>query len=52
MAPTEILASQHAETLTKLFEPFGLKIGLLTGSVKGKARVVTLYEMIKREWHR
>ncbi|MBI3889335.1 ATP-dependent DNA helicase RecG [Candidatus Saccharibacteria bacterium] len=45
MAPTEILASQHAETLTKLLEPFGLTVGLLTGSVKGKARV-TLYEMI------
>lgn len=45
MAPTEILASQHAETLTKLLEPFGLTVGLLTGSVKGKARA-TLYEMI------
>ncbi len=45
MAPTEILASQHAETLTKLLEPFGLTVGLLTGSVKGKARA-TLYDMI------
>lgn len=38
MAPTEILASQHAETLAKLLEPFGLRVGLLTGSVKGRAR--------------
>ncbi len=38
MAPTEILASQHAETLSKLLEPFGVSVGLLTGSVKGKAR--------------
>lgn len=38
MAPTEILASQHAETLSKLLEPFGIGVGLLTGSVKGKAR--------------
>ncbi len=45
MAPTEILASQHAETLTKLLVPFGLTIGLLSGSVKGTARA-TLYEMI------
>ena len=45
MAPTEILASQHAETLTRLLEPFGLTVGLLTGSVKGAARK-TLYEMI------
>lgn len=38
MAPTEILASQHAETLAKLLEPFGLTVALLTGSVKSKAR--------------
>jgi ATP-dependent DNA helicase RecG len=38
MAPTEILASQHAETLHTLLEPFGVRVGLLTGSVKGKAR--------------
>lgn len=45
MAPTEILASQHAETLRRLLEPFGVSVGLLTGSVKGKARQV-LYEQI------
>lgn len=45
MAPTEILASQHAETLSKLLQPFGVTVGLLTGSVKGKARQV-LYEQI------
>ncbi len=45
MAPTEILASQHAETLQGLLEPFGLTVGLATGSVKGKARQ-TLYEQI------
>lgn len=38
MAPTEILASQHAETLQKLLSPFGVTVGLLTGSVKGIAR--------------
>jgi ATP-dependent DNA helicase RecG len=46
MAPTEILASQHAETLAKLLEPFGVTVGLLTGSVKGVARK-TLYEQIQ-----
>lgn len=45
MAPTEILAAQHAETLRKLLEPFGVMVGLLTGSVKGKVRQV-LYENI------
>lgn len=45
MAPTEILASQHAETLEKLLSPFGLKVALLTGSVKGQVRK-TLYKQI------
>ena len=45
MAPTEILASQHAETLSRLLGPFGVTVGLLTGSVKGIARK-TLYEQI------
>jgi ATP-dependent DNA helicase RecG len=45
MAPTEILASQHAETLQKLLSPFGFRVGLLTGSVKGAARK-TLYAAI------
>lgn len=45
MAPTEILASQHAETLDKLLAPFGVRVGLLVGSLKGKARQ-TLYEQI------
>lgn len=38
MAPTEILANQHAATLDALLSPFGIRVGLLTGSVKGKAR--------------
>jgi len=45
MAPTEILATQHAETLTKLLQPLGVTVGLLTGSVKGKARQ-ELYKQI------
>lgn len=45
MAPTEILASQHAETLQRLLSPFGVHVGLLTGSVKGQARK-TLYQAI------
>lgn len=38
MAPTEILAGQHAATLDTLLRPFGVSVGLLTGSVKGGAR--------------
>ena len=45
MAPTEILARQHAQTLAKLLEPFSVTVGLLIGSVKGKARQ-TLYQQI------
>jgi ATP-dependent DNA helicase RecG len=37
-APTEILAAQHAETLRRLLEPMGVKVALLTGSIKGPAR--------------
>ncbi len=46
MAPTEILASQHADTLDTLLAPFGVRVGLLIGSVKGKARA-TLYDQIR-----
>jgi len=46
MAPTEILASQHAETLNKLLQPFGINVGLMTGSVKGEARK-TIYKQIE-----
>jgi ATP-dependent DNA helicase RecG len=45
MAPTEILAKQHAETLTKLLQPLSIKVGLLTSGVKGAKRK-TLYEQI------
>ena len=33
MAPTELLARQHAQTLKTLLEPAGVRIGLLTGSM-------------------
>ncbi len=46
MAPTEILARQHAQTLSALLEPFQITVGLLIGSVKGQARK-TLYEQIQ-----
>ena len=38
MAPTEILAQQHAKTLDELLSPFGVSVELLTGRVKGAAR--------------
>ena len=45
MAPTEILAKQHAETLNNLLEPLGFKVCLLTSGVKGVYRK-NLYEQI------
>lgn len=35
MAPTEILARQHYETLVRMLAPAGLRVGLLTGGLKG-----------------
>jgi ATP-dependent DNA helicase RecG len=42
MAPTEILARQHAERLGPLAAAIGLKLVLLTGREKGEARVAVL----------
>ncbi len=40
MAPTEILARQHYQTIAKLLQPLGLDhtVGLLVGSQKGKEK--------------
>ena len=38
MAPTEILATQHYETLSSLLRPIGVRIELLTGSTRKKQR--------------
>ena len=39
MAPTEILAEQHAVSLAQWLEPFGVTVAFLAGSTKAKARV-------------
>ena len=46
MAPTEILAEQHANNFRRWLEPFGIEVGWLAGKVKGKARQAEL-EKIK-----
>ena len=38
MAPTEILAEQHYQSLSKIFAPLGLRVALLTGSMKEKEK--------------
>jgi ATP-dependent DNA helicase RecG len=47
MAPTEILAEQHFSSFSKLFEPMGIRVALLTGSmtVKEKKTVRTAIEL-------
>ncbi|KMK77171.1 ATP-dependent DNA helicase RecG [Alkalihalobacillus pseudalcaliphilus] len=45
MVPTEILAEQHEQSLQKLLEPFGIKVCLLTGKVKGKKRKELLQQL-------
>ncbi len=39
MAPTELLAEQHANNFRAWFEPLGLEVGWLAGKQKGKARL-------------
>jgi ATP-dependent DNA helicase RecG len=38
MAPTEVLARQHADTIAPLADAAGVRVGLLTGREKGRAR--------------
>jgi len=42
MAPTEILATQHYETITELVAGLGIEVALLTGSTKKKEREIIL----------
>jgi ATP-dependent DNA helicase RecG len=45
MAPTDILATQHYEGLSKLFETAGIRVCLLTGSLKAKLKRETLQDI-------
>lgn len=42
MAPTEILARQHAENAAKLLEPLGIRTAFLTGNIKASGRTQLL----------
>ena len=42
MAPTEILAEQHAINFAAWFEPLGISVGWLAGKTKAKARRIAL----------
>ena len=45
MAPTEILAQQHFESISALLEKMSLRVELLTGSVKGARRKQVLEDL-------
>jgi len=45
MAPTELLAEQHAKNFTDWFTPLGIKVGWLAGKLKGKVRTQTLEDL-------
>lgn len=41
MAPTELLAEQHARSIGKMLEPFGIRTVLLTGSMRTRERALS-----------
>lgn len=51
MAPTEILAQQHFQSLSNYIKGLGIQIALLTGSVKGKKRKALLQLLAQGDLH-
>ncbi|WP_412522871.1 ATP-dependent DNA helicase RecG [Shewanella chilikensis] len=51
MAPTELLAEQHAINFSQWLEPLGLKVGWLAGKLKGKARAQSLENIASGSAH-
>ncbi len=51
MAPTEILAYQHFETIRELLSGMDIRVELLTGSIKGKRRAHILTGVLNGEVH-
>ncbi len=51
MAPTEILANQHYETICELLHGMDVRVELLTGSIKGKRRQEILAGLLTGDVH-
>lgn len=45
MAPTEILARQHAQSINKILAPLGVDVGILTSRDKGSVRTEILHRL-------
>ncbi|EEV20052.1 ATP-dependent DNA helicase RecG [Treponema vincentii ATCC 35580] len=45
MAPTELLARQHADNAAKLLEPLGVRLAFLTGNLKAAGRSQLLQQL-------
>lgn len=51
MAPTEILATQHYDTIRELLDGMGIRVELLCGSVKGRRRERALTGLLTKSVH-
>ncbi|MCX8142624.1 MAG: ATP-dependent DNA helicase RecG [Bacteroidia bacterium] len=51
MAPTEILAQQHFQTISKLLQPLPINVKLLTGSTPQKERKIIHEQLTSGELH-
>ncbi len=51
MAPTEILAAQHYETICRFLEGMKVRVELLTGTIKGKRREAILRDLLTGDVH-
>ncbi|EEX35455.1 MULTISPECIES: ATP-dependent DNA helicase RecG [Vibrio] len=49
MAPTELLAEQHALNFAQWLEPMGINVGWLAGKLKGKAKEIELAKIASGE---
>ena len=49
MAPTEILAEQHYNTITKMLNGMNMRVEMLTGNVQGKKREQILKDLLSGE---
>jgi len=51
MAPTELLARQHAENIARLIEPLGMRVAFLSGNIVQEQRKYLLQALVRQEIH-